>query len=64
MPSNSVTYKAQEIKDAIEAAYGVMPHITCDNRGELAEVSACCCAHSTTQRCGEGWGGGGEQKQC
>lgn len=26
------------MKDAIEHTYGVMPHITCDNTGQLAEV--------------------------
>ena len=29
----------QDIKDAIEDEYGVMPHVTCDGQGELSEVS-------------------------
>lgn len=37
-PSNSKRYPVQDIKDAIEAKYGVMPHVTCDGKGELSEV--------------------------
>eukprot|EP00878_Enallax_costatus_P022115 GHUV01023453.1.p1 GENE.GHUV01023453.1~~GHUV01023453.1.p1 ORF type:complete len:244 (+),score=90.79 GHUV01023453.1:182-913(+) len=41
VPSNTHQYPVQQLKDAMEAAYGVMPHITCDQRGELAEVWMC-----------------------
>lgn len=37
-PSNSQRYPVQDIKDAIENMYGVMPHVTCDARGALSEV--------------------------
>jgi hypothetical protein len=37
-PSNSRRYPVQDIKDAIEDKYGVMPHVTCDGQGELSEV--------------------------
>lgn len=37
-PSNSRRYPVQDIKDAIERRYGVMPHVTCDGKGELSEV--------------------------
>lgn len=37
-PSDSKVYPVQDIKDALEDAYGVMPHVTCDNRGALSEV--------------------------
>lgn len=40
-PSNSRRYPVQDIKDAIEDMYGVMPHVTCDGRGELSEVWMC-----------------------
>lgn len=39
VPSNTHRYKAEEIVSAIEDAYDVRPHITCDGEGELAEVS-------------------------
>jgi hypothetical protein len=38
-PSNTRRYPVQDIKDAIENKYGVMPHVTCDGKGELSEVS-------------------------
>lgn len=38
-PSNSRRYPVQDIKNAIEDKYGVMPHVTCDGQGELSEVS-------------------------
>jgi hypothetical protein len=38
-PSNSRRYPVQDIKNAIEDKYGVMPHVTCDGKGELSEVS-------------------------
>lgn len=37
-PSNSQRYPVQDIKDAIENMYGVMPHVTCDAKGALSEV--------------------------
>jgi hypothetical protein len=46
----------QDIKDAIEAAYGVMPHVTCDGGGALAEVR---CgwrrAQAALTACARGW---------
>eukprot|EP00879_Flechtneria_rotunda_P012346 GHRR01012893.1.p1 GENE.GHRR01012893.1~~GHRR01012893.1.p1 ORF type:complete len:321 (+),score=91.96 GHRR01012893.1:250-1212(+) len=41
MPSNKELYPVQDIKNAIEAEYEVMPHITCDGEGDLAEVWMC-----------------------
>eukprot|EP00882_Tetradesmus_deserticola_P018960 GHRQ01020395.1.p3 GENE.GHRQ01020395.1~~GHRQ01020395.1.p3 ORF type:complete len:130 (-),score=24.06 GHRQ01020395.1:262-651(-) len=38
VPSNNVRYHAEGLKQALNDAYGVMPHITCDAQGELAEV--------------------------
>ncbi|KAF8072919.1 hypothetical protein HT031_000579 [Scenedesmus sp. PABB004] len=40
-PSNTRRYAVQHIKGAVEDAYGVMPHVTCDDRGELAEIWMC-----------------------
>lgn len=45
-PSNSRRYPVQDIKDAIEDMYGVMPHVTCDGRGELSEVSSSRAGHT------------------
>eukprot|EP00882_Tetradesmus_deserticola_P016557 GHRQ01017691.1.p2 GENE.GHRQ01017691.1~~GHRQ01017691.1.p2 ORF type:complete len:197 (+),score=38.69 GHRQ01017691.1:864-1454(+) len=41
VPSNYVRYHAEGLKQALNDAYGVMPHITCDAQGELAEVWMC-----------------------
>eukprot|EP00882_Tetradesmus_deserticola_P005671 GHRQ01005971.1.p1 GENE.GHRQ01005971.1~~GHRQ01005971.1.p1 ORF type:complete len:293 (+),score=53.38 GHRQ01005971.1:302-1180(+) len=41
VPSNNVRYHAEGLKQALNDAYGVMPHITCDAQGELAEVWMC-----------------------
>jgi ribonuclease T2 len=41
VPSNTRHYAAQQLRSAIEGVYGVVPHITCDQQGELAEVWMC-----------------------
>ena len=38
VPSNYARYHVQALHHALDDAYGVMPHITCDDKGELAEV--------------------------
>jgi hypothetical protein len=38
VPSNYARYHIEALKHALDNAYGVMPHITCDAQGELAEV--------------------------
>jgi hypothetical protein len=38
VPSNYARYHIEALKHALDDAYGVMPHITCDAQGELAEV--------------------------
>jgi hypothetical protein len=38
VPSNYARYHIQALKHALDDAYGVMPHITCDAQGQLAEV--------------------------
>jgi hypothetical protein len=38
VPSNYAVYHIEALKHALDDAYGVMPHITCDAQGELAEV--------------------------
>ncbi|WIA09049.1 hypothetical protein OEZ85_008463 [Tetradesmus obliquus] len=41
VPSNYARYHVQALHHALDDAYGVMPHITCDDKGELAEVWMC-----------------------
>jgi hypothetical protein len=38
VPSNYARYHIQALQHALDDKYGVMPHITCDAQGELAEV--------------------------
>lgn len=41
LPSNSRTYLVDDIKKAVDRVHGVLPHVTCDADGELAEVWMC-----------------------
>lgn len=50
-PSRRTRYSGQELMDAIVRAYGVTPHIVCDQTGQLAEVGVCLLASACASGC-------------